>query len=178
VGAPPIAVSLDVPTPDPRASVTVRAAVRAGDTLLLTSDTVAPVLTGNAGNHADVTLVHVAARTAPALTGIDWRLTALGGATVPPEAREAILRFDAGMDGASFAASVGCNRFAGQVRIARDTLAFGPARSTRMACPPPLAAAEAALSAALTATAGWRIEGATLLLLDAAGTVLLEASAP
>ena len=113
-----------------------------------------------------------------ALTGRDWRITALGGTPIPSEARDPILNFKTTADGAAFAASAGCNRFVGQARIAGDTLTIGPAASTRMACPPPLDRAEAALAAALAATARWQIDGTTLRLLDAAGTTLIEATAP
>jgi putative lipoprotein len=178
LGAPPIAFELDLPRPDPRARLTLRATVRHEGALLLTTDTVAPVLTQGASSHADLLLVRVAATTAPVLTGIDWRLTSLGGTPIPPEARDAVLRFEAGMDGARFSASAGCNRFAGSARVEGETLVFGPARATRMACPPPLDAAEAALSAALASTARWHVDGTTLRLLDGDGTVLLEATAP
>jgi putative lipoprotein len=178
VGAPPIAFSLDVPTPDPRARLTVRATVRAGDALLLTTDTIAPVLTQGAGTQADLALIHVGAPSPAALTGIDWRITSLGGTPVPTGARDPVLNFKTTPDGAAFAASAGCNRFVGQATIAGDTLTIGPAASTRMACPPPLDRAEAALAAALAATARWQIDGATLRLLDAAGATLLEATAP
>ncbi|MCU0855276.1 MAG: META domain-containing protein [Rhodobacteraceae bacterium] len=178
VGGPPVAFEVEVPAPDARATLSVRATIRQGGALLFTTDTVAPVLTRGAPAHADLTLIRVAAPSSPALAGIDWRLVALGGAPLPPEAREPALRFDATADGATFAASAGCNRFGGTARIDGDALAFGPARATRMACPPPLDAAEAALSAAFAATVRWQVDGATLRLLDAAGTVLLEATAP
>jgi putative lipoprotein len=178
LGSPPLAVTLDVPAPDPRARLSVRATLRHAGALLYTTDTIAPVLTQGAPAHADLTLIPVSAPAAPAITGIDWRITALGGQPLPPEAREPVLRFEAGMDGATFAASAGCNRFGGTARIKGDGLAFGPARATRMACPPPLDAAEAALTAALGAAARWEIQGATLRLRDAAGSVLLEASVP
>jgi putative lipoprotein len=178
VGAPPIAFSLDVPAPDPRASLTVRATIRAGDALLLTTDTIAPVLTRDAGTHADLALIHVGAPSPAVLTGIDWRITSIGDMPIPAEARDPVLNFKTTADGAAFAASAGCNRFVGQATIAGDTLTIGPAASTRMACPPPLDQAEAALAAALAATARWQIDGPTLHLLDAAGTVLLEATAP
>jgi putative lipoprotein len=178
VGAPPIAFSLDVPPPDPRASLTVRATVRAGDALLLTTDTIAPVLTRDAPAHADLALIQVGVPSPAVLAGVDWRIVSLAGAPVPAEARDPVLNFKTMPDGAAFAASAGCNRFVGQATIAGDTLAFGPAASTRMACPPPLDAAEAALAAALGATARWQIDGPTLRLLDAAGAVLLEATAP
>ena len=111
------------------------------------------------------------------LTGTDWRITALGGAAVPPEAREPVIRLDPGPDAASFTASAGCNRFGGSARIEGEALTFGPARATRMGCPPPLDAAESALSDALTGTVRWELEGGTLRLLDAGGSVLLEAVA-
>jgi putative lipoprotein len=177
-GPPPLAFSLDVPTPDPRARVAVRASLRHDGSLLYTTDTIVPVLTQGAPSDAALVLVSAAPASAPALTGIDWRPVSLAGAPVPADARDAVLRLDAGADGATFAASVGCNRFAGSARVAGDTLVFGPARSTRMGCPPPLAAAEAALSAALAETARWETDGTTLRLLDAAGRTLLEASAP
>jgi putative lipoprotein len=178
VGAPPVAFELDVPAPDPRASLNLRATIRDGTALLYTTDVISPVLTQGAPARADLVLVRVPAPAAPALTGIDWRITALAGATVPPEARDPVLRLEATADGATFAASAGCNRFAGTARLEGDTLAFGPARTTRMACPPPLDAAETALAAALAATTRWRIDGDTLRLLDTGGSVLLEATAP
>jgi putative lipoprotein len=176
-GPPPVAFTLEVPAPEARSTVSVRATIRHEGALLFTSDTVAPVLTRGAPSHADLALISVSPGS-PALTGIDWRITALAGAPLPPEARDPVLRFEAGMDGPSFAASAGCNRFGGAARIDGDALAFGPARATRMACPPPLDAADAALTAAFGATARWEIDGRTLRLRDAAGAILLEAAAP
>lgn len=114
---------------------------------------------------------------AQTLTGTGWRITALGGAVLPAEARDPAIRFDPGAEAKvlAFSASAGCNRFGGNARIEGETLAFGPAFSTRMACPPPLDAAEAALSDALNGTVRWELEGGTLRLLDAGGSVLLEA---
>ena len=178
VGGPPVAFEVAVPAPDARASLSVRASITHDGRLLFTTDTVAPVLTRGAPAHADLVLIRVAASASPALAGIDWRITTLAGSPLPPEARDPVLRFEPGMDGATFAASAGCNRFGGTARIEGQSLAFGPARATRMACPPPLDAAEAALSAAFAATVRWQVEGATLRLLDAGGTVLLEATAP
>jgi heat shock protein HslJ len=66
---------------------------------------------------------------AQTVTGTDWRITALGGAAVPPEAREPVIRFEAGPDSASFTASAGCNRFGGSARIEGEALTFGPARA-------------------------------------------------
>jgi putative lipoprotein len=154
VGAPPLAFELDLPAPDPRARLTLRATIRDGGALIFTTDTIVPVLTQGAPTHADLLLVRVAAPAVPTLTGIDWRLTALAGIPLPSGARDPVLRF-AGMDGATFAASAGCNRFGGTARIDGEGIAFGPAAATRMACPPPLDAAEAALATALATTARW-----------------------
>jgi len=178
VGAPPLAFELDLPAPDPRARLTLRATIRDGGALIFTTDTIVPVLTQGAPTHADLLLVRVAAPAVPTLTGIDWRLTALAGIPLPSGARDPVLRFDPGMDGATFSASAGCNRFGGTARIEGEAIAFGPARATRMACPPPLDAAESALAAALESAVRWDIDGQTLRLRDAAGTVLLEAAAP
>jgi putative lipoprotein len=180
-GGPPWAFRMEVDPSsiDPRATLSVRATIRHDGALLFTTDTVAPVLTRGAPAHVDLRLVRVAgAASPPALTGIDWRIAALGGAPLPPAAGEPTIRFEAGMDAAGFGASVGCNRFGGSVRIEGAALAFGPVRTTRMACPPTLDAAEAALSAALDGAARWTVAGGTLRLLDADGRVLLEAEAP
>jgi putative lipoprotein len=178
VGAPPVAFELDVPAPDPRARLTLRATIRDGATLLFTTDTIASVLTEGAPARTDLLLVPVALPAVPPLTGIDWRIAALSGIPLPPDGHEAVLRLEATADGATFAASAGCNRFAGMVRLQGTTLAFGPARTTRMACPPPLDAAEAALATALATVSQWQRDGAILRLSDAAGNVLLEATAP
>jgi putative lipoprotein len=177
VGRPPLAFEIDLPAPDPRARLSLRATVRHEGALLLATDAIAPVLTGGAAARADLALIRVSAGS-PALAGIDWRITALAGAPLPTGARDPVLRFDPGMDGATFTASAGCNRFGGTARIAGDTLAFGPARATRMACPPPLDAAEAALTAAFADTVRWEIDGRALRLRDAAGAILLEATGP
>ena len=53
-----------------------------------------------------------------------------------------------------------------------DQLSFGTAATTMMACPPPLDAWEKQLAEVLQETAGWRIDGQTLELLDAGGRPL------
>jgi uncharacterized lipoprotein YbaY/heat shock protein HslJ len=76
-----------------------------------------------------------------------------------------------------FTATVGCNQLIGSYALADDRLSFGPGASTRMACLPPLDAWEAKLAEVLTESAGWRIDGQTLELLDATDTpiALLQA---
>ncbi|MFO1106696.1 MAG: META domain-containing protein [Amaricoccus sp.] len=68
-----------------------------------------------------------------------------------------------------FSATIGCNQLSGSFTRTGDRLAFGPAASTRMACPPPLDAWEQMLGKSLAATTSWRVNGQALELLDATG---------
>jgi putative lipoprotein len=170
----PFEVAVDPARIGPQARPAVRATVRHEGRLLFTTDTVVPVLEDGAPSEVSLLLVGVAAPET-GLAGTEWRLTALGGAPLPPEARDPELVFIVEGGETRFAASAGCNRFAGGARIDGPSLAFGPAMSTRMACPPPLDAAETALADALERAARWETDGATLRLLDAEGAVLLEA---
>lgn len=118
------------------------------------------------------------AASAPRLSGTVWRIHSVGGRPMEwaPPAREPFLTMDA--EGARFNASVGCNMFLGGIVLAENgSLSFGPAATTMMACPNELANQEAALSAALERTAGYRIGGRTLRLLDASGAELAELEA-
>ncbi|TVR47077.1 MAG: META domain-containing protein [Rhodobacteraceae bacterium] len=54
-------------------------------------------------------------------------------------------------DGTRFSGTMGCNRFMGPLSIAGDSVEFGPVASTMMACPPELAAREAAFAEMLEA---------------------------
>ncbi len=68
------------------------------------------------------------------LTGREWSLTKLGDRTDPLGAggRRVTLNFDsAEMRAMGFA---GCNRYAGPYTISGDSISFGPAISTKMAC--------------------------------------------
>jgi heat shock protein HslJ len=62
-----------------------------------------------------------------------------------------------------------CNRYFGTARSSGDRLELKPQGTTRMACPQPVMEQETRFLAALAATAGFRWEGGTLLLLDLAG---------
>ena len=178
VGSPPLAFELDVPAPDPRATVSVRASIRDGARLLFTTDTVSPVLTRGATAQVDLMLVGVDVPPGPGILGTDWRIVALAGTPLPSDAGDAALRIETAAHGTVFSASVGCNRLGGPVQMRDDTVTFGPVRSTRMACPPPLDAAEKALAEALARAARWQIDGTSLRLLEASGAVVLEAAAP
>jgi heat shock protein HslJ len=68
--------------------------------------------------------------------------------------------------------NAGCNRLTGSYQQQDRTLKFTGIATTRMACPQ--LDSEAALLAALDATARWQIEGDVLELFDATGTSLAK----
>jgi copper homeostasis protein (lipoprotein) len=107
------------------------------------------------------------------LTNTYWRIEHLSGVPVtaienrrephlvlldPPEMR--------------FRATVGCNQLIGGYTRDGDTIAFGAAAMTRMACPPPLDAMERRLSEVLSAARAIRREADRLELIGADGSVL------
>jgi len=106
-----------------------------------------------------------------------WRIVTLGGEAIAAEQghREPYLLLRQGEP--RFAATVGCNQLLGGVETSGTALRFTPGPMTMMACPPPLAAREAALATILAETAGFRLEGTSLTLLgaDARPLATLEA---
>ena len=143
---------------------------------IMASDGATPVLTGGAGNTAEIALVAQAEpqpvagtdAAAAALVGT-WNLggtsegvVAGGGASLTlTEAAEALGRG-------------GCNSFRASYSLDGGTFRFGPIAATRRACPPPQMQEETRFFAALEATRGVRVEDGALLLLDAAGATLLR----
>ena len=68
------------------------------------------------------------------ISDLDWELTAIDGQPSPLGAgqRPVTLRLDrASSRGGGFA---GCNRYSAPFRVGHDSLSFGPAISTKMAC--------------------------------------------
>jgi heat shock protein HslJ len=106
------------------------------------------------------------------LTNTYWKVLRLGETEVEVAEgmREPNLILREGEPG--FTATVGCNQLVGGYTLEDDRLSFGAAASTLMACPPPLDAWERQLAGVLERTAGWRIDGQTLELLDAAANPL------
>ena len=70
--------------------------------------------------------------------------------------------------------STGCNRFTGLYSVDGGSLGIGALALTRMACAPPADAVERAYVSALGRVAGWRSDGAELVLLDGYGAELLR----
>ncbi len=109
------------------------------------------------------------ARDAASFVGTPWVLAAGldvdGWEAAPPSAT-----FTDGTVGGS----TGCNRFTGPYSVDGGSLEIGTLASTRMACAPPADAVERAYVSALGRVAGWRSDGAELVLLDGDGTELLR----
>ena len=109
------------------------------------------------------------------LENTSWNLTAyFDGAALqqPPADAEVTLTF---ADGAAGGKS-GCNRYRSAVTIGDDTLTFGPAMGTKMACPPPAMEVEQAYLRALEVVATWRIADSALELRDSGGQTILTFS--
>lgn len=116
---------------------------------------------------------------AVALPGTGWRVTGFAGTTGVATAilpgTTVTLAFEA--NGAA-GGTGGCNRYSGTYTLdaAAGTLAFGPLMQTEMACSPDATMTqEAGYLAALARAGAYRITGANLQLLDAAGSVVVEA---
>jgi copper homeostasis protein (lipoprotein) len=108
-----------------------------------------------------------------------WRLDRIDHERVraPLTAREPhILLRDDG-NGATYAATAGCNQMAGSYALSTESLTFTPGPATLMGCPPELDAMEKRLIDVLSKTRRYHIVGNTLELMDATGgsLALLEA---
>jgi uncharacterized lipoprotein YbaY/heat shock protein HslJ len=107
-----------------------------------------------------------------------WRIASLDGTplTVVDGNREPHVIFRT-KEGA-FAATVGCNQMNGGFeRTGEGALMLRPGAMTMMACPPPLDTAERQLVDVFGRTAGFRILGPTMALLDADGGVIAHLEA-
>lgn len=168
-GAPPYAIAFPTDVLPPRAAV--RARIVADGTVWFTSD---PVPLEGAAEPVEI-LLRAADRADPAnrdapLGGTEWRFVELGGEALPEGMGPATLSLEP--EAGRYAASAGCNRFAGAAEIDGAQLRLAPGAATKMACPAPLDGAEARLVAMLAAAATWRIEGRRLEVMDGGGRIL------
>ena len=100
------------------------------------------------------------------IEGIEWLLTEVSGTPVSPLAGEKqphILLDPAQKKVSGFA---GCNSFFAGYTLDGATLKFGPAGSTRMACPDLETGLETEVFKALDQTRAWKIQDNVLLFLD------------
>ena len=155
----------------------VRATIGSGDKMLFVSRTPYPVITKGAPTKLEILVQPaggagrkpqpVVSTTSVGLAGSQWKLVTLGEtpALGAPEGQKASLVFE-GRE-RRISGSTGCNRFMGTYTPGEGYgLTLEPNGMTMMACPDPAMQQETAFLAALKATKSYRIEGATLELLD------------
>ncbi|MEZ5685541.1 MAG: META domain-containing protein [Paracoccaceae bacterium] len=100
--------------------------------------------------------------------GVNWQVTELEGAPLPPGLTASLTRPEPGR----IAGHSGCNRFTGTISEQGGALSIGPLASTRMACPPAQMALEQRMLAALAQLRGADIRDGMLVLTGEAGTLL------
>ena len=108
-------------------------------------------------------------KTAPGLSGTNWKLVSYGPASNQTPAAEGIdpsLKF--GADG-QVNGNMGCNSFGGEFTQKDRQITFGALASTLMACPEPQMSQESASFAILTGSVNFTIDGDTLTIMDASG---------
>jgi putative lipoprotein len=165
---------------------TVRAKILADGKTLFSTKTPYPVITRGAPTQLEILVQQAAggraARPKPAttgggLTGVDWKLVALGTtpAVAAPQGPPAHLTFDSTKK--SIAGSTGCNRFAGSFVLADRALSLNVGAMTMMACQDDVAAQEEAFVEALKGTAAYRLADGALELVDADGRALARFAA-
>lgn len=103
------------------------------------------------------------------LSGTTWIATRINGTAVTGNAPTLTIEGDRAFG------SSGCNRYTGQVTLGNnDALQFGPAASTRMACPGNADQQETAFFNALQNVTGYHLNNGSLILLDAQYNKVLE----
>ena len=103
------------------------------------------------------------------LEGVPWVL--VSGVDVDGwEAVAPSLTFEEGQ----VSGSSGCNQFSGSYTVDGSSLELGEIAMTSMGCPSPADEVEQASMDALQGTAGWRLEGEELVLVDADDAELLR----
>jgi len=114
-----------------------------------------------------------APRAAP-LEGTSWVLAEVAGrrAVQGMDAEPVMLQLDPALLRATGYAGV--NRFSGGYELDGTSLRFGPLATTRRAGPPEAEWLEASVLTALGSTAGWKITGGSLELLDETGARLMR----
>ena len=102
------------------------------------------------------------------ITDLDWELSSIEGRTSPLGAgdRPVTLRLDAAASRA--AGFAGCNRYSAPFRVHGDSLSFGPAISTKMACTDGMEL-ERRFLVALPVFTTWRRADSTLTLSGPSG---------
>ncbi|MGV1017882.1 MAG: META domain-containing protein, partial [Fluviibacter phosphoraccumulans] len=104
-----------------------------------------------------------------ALISTEWVATRINGNAVTGHAPTLTI------EGNKAFGSSGCNRYSGEVTLGnKDAMQFGPAASTRMACPGNADQQEAAYLKALQGVTAYHLNRGSLILLDAQYNKALE----
>jgi putative lipoprotein len=125
---------------------------------------------GAGGGAADTTASRSGGAASAAMVEREWALVTLGDSAAPRGAggKPATIRFDsAAAHAGGFA---GCNRYSAPYTVAGDSLGFGPAISTKMACADG-DALERAYLAIIPEVTGFRVTDSTLTLTGSTGTL-------
>lgn len=102
----------------------------------------------------------------------DWRVDLIDG-KAPIAGSKVTMRFEPKGRVSGIAS---CNRYGAAYTVEGDNISFGPAMTTRMACPPDIMAQEQRFLRVLEGAATWRI-GAERLIIRTADGPAIEASA-
>jgi len=102
------------------------------------------------------------------LTGTRWSLVSFGGSPILAS-ESTSMNFEKGR----LSGSDGCNRYSTGYSAAEGRLKIGPnIASTRMACPAPIMEEATTFIGMLARTAGFRLDGERMTLLDGSGLPL------
>jgi putative lipoprotein len=149
----------------------VRATISVDNKLMFTSTTAYPVLTQGAPSQVTMMLQQAtaaAASSTPAsgtkLLGTRWVLAEVNGAPAVPGQGESA-HFELHKK-EKLTGSTGCNNFAGSYIASEGALQFMPGAPTMKMCSPAVAQQEQAFLAALKATTAYKVDGATLQLMN------------
>ena len=108
---------------------------------------------------------------APPITGKEWVVVAVGDQIAPVGAggRYLTMHFDA--EGSRVSGFSGCNQYNASYTLTGDSIAFGPAISTKMACLGGMEE-EARFLAAIPGVSRWQSSDSTLVLHGGAGVAI------
>ncbi len=167
----PFVLEYDEGAIDERFSYSVRAVVKRGDRLLLTTDTHYPVLTRGAGNSVELMLVAPAARPSEnsradaTLKNTYWKLISIAGEPYEHTSSNAEPRIQFSLGEDRLSGFTGCNDFTGSYSVDGDRLELGVVAATRKACLEGMNIEQRYLQA-LRAVDAYRISGNMLVLLE------------
>ena len=111
------------------------------------------------------------------LSGTEWVASRINGD--PVSGNSPTLMIDVSKAGLRGTGSGSCNRYTGQITVGnKDAIQFGPAASTRMACPGNADQQEAAYFKALQKVTAYHLNNNDLILLDAEYNKVVEFKTP